>query len=86
MGLGPVGADLTLLDTPYLVGEWDLPSPVVLLSGQGHYWIALDYRMCGPEGEPSVVWLDEDMAGELQLAPDFRRFVERLRSSGDFLS
>jgi hypothetical protein len=36
-GIGPAGQTrtTTLLDTPYLVQEWDLPSPVVLLSGQG---------------------------------------------------
>ncbi|MEJ3746224.1 SMI1/KNR4 family protein [Actinomycetes bacterium KLBMP 9797] len=53
-GIGPAGqADtIALLDTPYLVQEWELPSPVVLLNGQGHYWLALDYRDCGPAGQP----------------------------------
>jgi hypothetical protein len=46
-GIGPAGqaGTTTLLDTPYLVQEWELPTPVVLLSGDGHYWIALDYRV-----------------------------------------
>ncbi|PWK47049.1 SMI1/KNR4 family protein SUKH-1 [Actinoplanes xinjiangensis] len=85
-GIGPAdhARMTTMLDSPYLVQEWELPSPVVLLSGQGHYWVALDYRKCGPTGEPSVVWLDNEMDHELPLAPDFRTFVERLTSSASF--
>ncbi|MFD5826568.1 SMI1/KNR4 family protein [Lentzea sp. NPDC060358] len=78
MGIGPEGSALTLLDTPYLVEEWDLPSPVVLLNGDGHWWIALDYRACGPQGEPSVVWLDAEDESELALAPDLRTFLDGL--------
>jgi SMI1-KNR4 cell-wall len=81
MGIGPPGDVLTLLDTPYLIEEWGLPSPIVLLSGDGHYWIALDYRECGPRGEPKVGWFDADRESELALAPDFRSFVERLQPS-----
>lgn len=72
MGIGIGGHGLSLLKTPYLVEEWGLPSPVVLLSGDGHYWIGLDYRACGERGEPSVTWFDTDSGAELPLAPDFR--------------
>jgi hypothetical protein len=78
MGIGPDETTLSLLDTPYLVQEWDLPTPIVLLAGDGHSWIALDYRTCGPHGEPSVTWLDADRQTELPLAADFRSFVEGL--------
>ena len=82
-GLGPTGdaETITMLDTAYLVQEWDLPTPVVLLSGQGHYWVALDYRTSGPNGEPVVTWVHNEMEHELRLAPNFRTFVERLTSS-----
>jgi hypothetical protein len=85
-GIGPAGEvdALSLLDTPYLVQEWDLPTPCVLLSGQGHYWVALDYRICGSHGVPSVAWIDNEMEHELQLAPDFRAFAERLAPSASF--
>src|SRR5690349_15951067 len=44
---------LNILDTPYLTQEWDLPPRQVLLSGEGHWWITLDYR----NGDvPSVTW------------------------------
>lgn len=85
-GIGPGDARdvVTLLDSPYLVEEWGLPSALVLLSGQAHCWIALDYRACGPAGEPSVVWLDDELGTELRLADSFRSFVEGLVSARSF--
>lgn len=77
-GIGRVEGTLSLLDTPYLVDEWGLPSPLVLLTGDGHWWIALDYRECGRDGEPSVTFFDTEFGQELHLAPDFRAFVEGL--------
>jgi hypothetical protein len=77
MGIGRHDGQLSLLDTAYLVEEWGL-SPLVLLSGDGHCWIALDYRGCGRRGEPSVTWFDVDGGTELPLAADFQSFAERL--------
>ncbi|MFD8481433.1 SMI1/KNR4 family protein [Kitasatospora sp. NPDC059673] len=84
LGIGHRPDALSLLDTPYLIDEWELPSPVVLLCGDGHYWIALDYRVCGPHGEPSVTWLDAEDGTELALAPDLRTFLEQLTSASAF--
>ncbi|GAA1405932.1 SMI1/KNR4 family protein [Catellatospora coxensis] len=83
-GIGSAAGTITLSDNAYLVREWDLPSPVVLLSGDGHYWVALDYRACGAAGEPSVTWLDADFGTELHLADDFRAFVCGLTRSDHF--
>src|SRR5215468_7263021 len=47
LGIGPpyeAGGPLSLLDTAYLIEEWGLPQNIVLLSGDGHTWLALDYR------------------------------------------
>ncbi|MEU4083966.1 hypothetical protein [Streptomyces aureus] len=78
MGVGRHDGRLSLLDTAYLVEEWGLPSPLVLLSGDGHSWIALDCRECGEHGEPSVTPFDADDGTELPLAADFQAFVEGL--------
>jgi hypothetical protein len=75
---------MSLLDTPYLVKEWGLPSQIVLLSGDGHCWIGLDYRGCGPDGDPSVTWFDAELDTELPLAGDFRTFVEKLTAGRAF--
>ncbi|MGW5970135.1 SMI1/KNR4 family protein [Streptomyces sp. NPDC055186] len=83
MGIGHRERTLSLLDSPYLVEEWGLPTAVVLVSGDGHHWIGLDYRACGRHGEPSVAWFDADDESELALAPDFRSFVEGLTSARD---
>ncbi|MFJ2034370.1 hypothetical protein [Streptosporangium sp. NPDC087985] len=80
MGIGRSERMTSLLDTPYLIEEWGMPSPVVLLSGDGHHWIGLDYRGCGRAGDPAVAWFDADLNTELALARDFRSFLEGLSS------
>ncbi|MFF3735291.1 SMI1/KNR4 family protein [Streptomyces sp. NPDC002476] len=62
-------------------GQWGLPSPLVPLSGDGHWWIALDCRTCGAQGGPSVTWFDTEVPAELSLAEDFRTFIERLTAA-----
>ncbi len=84
LGIGRRERTLSLLDTPYLIEEWDLPSPVVLISGDGHWWIGLDYRICSRQAEPSVTWFDTELETELALASDFRSFVECLTTDTAF--
>jgi len=79
-GIGHDGRGVTILDSQYLIKEWGLPSPVVLLSGDGPCWIGLDYRTCGEAGSPSVTWFDADFKAELPLAENFRTFVEGLQA------
>ena len=46
----------------------------------GHDMIALDYRHCGPEGEPEVVHVGEDDHFKITwLAKDFESFIRGLR-------
>ncbi|MBB2923481.1 hypothetical protein FHR80_002406 [Cellulomonas cellasea] len=64
----------------YLVAEWDYPDVGVVLldtpSG-GHDTVMLDYRRCGPTGEPAVVHVDEDRVPR-EVAPSFAAFVAAL--------
>ncbi|MEC3973989.1 hypothetical protein [Amycolatopsis sp. H20-H5] len=55
-----------------------MPSPILLLSGDGHTWIGLDYRVRGRQCEPSVTWFDADDESELALAADFESFLDGL--------
>jgi hypothetical protein len=72
-----IGPDFqTILSSPYLTDVWGLPGTAVLLSGDGHWWIALDYR--GGD-EPVVTWFDTEWEQDMQLAASFRAFVENGR-------
>jgi hypothetical protein len=79
-------SDQGVLRTPYLLNEWGMPEGLVLLTGDGHWWIALDYRQSGSASPPSLVWYDNEVGEDIQLAPDFTSFVEGLRSEDDFAS
>ena len=72
---------LNLLDTAYLAAEWDLPPKQVLLSGDGHWWLTLDYRN-GPN--PSVAWLDLESGEDIQVAESFASFLDALVPSSTY--
>jgi SMI1/KNR4 family protein SUKH-1 len=60
---------------------WGHDANAVLLTGDGHWYIALDYRA---GEEPSVLWLDIELGEEVQLAPTFEAFVEGLVPAEQF--
>jgi hypothetical protein len=66
---------MNLVRTPELVQEWGLPPNQVLLSGDGHYWITLDYRT---GSSPSVAWIDVECGEDKQVAPSFAAFLQGL--------
>lgn len=77
------GANIThggihnILLTEYMTNEWDLPPRQVLLDGDGHTWVSLDYR---DSDEPSVVWLNAEMGREELVAKTFGDFFAALRA------
>ncbi|WEG18895.1 SMI1/KNR4 family protein [Alkalihalophilus pseudofirmus] len=74
-GIG-IGTEKGILDSSYLIQEWDMPENIVLISGDGHAWIALDYR--NTKSEPAVMYIDVEQEQELQLAHDFESFIKGL--------
>lgn len=75
------GQRLGILSSKYWIELLGLPQHIVLLWGDFHHYIALDYRS-GPTN-PSVVYLWERgignrQWGDLQLAPDFDKFLSKL--------
>jgi hypothetical protein len=64
-----------LLHSEYMTKEWGLPPKQVLLSGDGHYWITLDYRK---GAVPSVAWIDVECNEDIQIAPSFAAFLTGL--------
>jgi hypothetical protein len=65
-----IDRDLLEEHAPYL------PKKQVLLAGDGHCWITLDYRF----GEvPSVLWIDTEVEEIIPIAPTFESFYDGLR-------
>jgi len=67
-----------------LCREWDYPQPSLVLSSEGPTAVLLDYRRCGPQGEPAVVFVDTDhevdgRPAEWTLALDVGSFLASLR-------
>ena len=67
----------TVLVTPYMTREWELPPKQVLLAGDGHTWLSLDYR---ESADPRVVILQQDLDdyGTTVLAESFGVFLTKL--------
>lgn len=78
------GTGAGILVTDYMTEEWGLPPGLVLLNGDGHWWIALDYRHSGADGPPTVVWIDVDRDEDVPLAPSFEDFVAGLVTADQF--
>lgn len=65
-----------ILDSPYLINEWGLPEKLVVINGDGHGWVALDYR--AGKTNPKVIHVDTEMEKEQELAPTFADFLTKL--------
>lgn len=77
---GEWGIDNTDRGSRYMVAEWGYPDVGVVIcdtpSG-GHDTVMLDYTECGPEGEPAVVYVDEDRVPR-RIAASFAEFAAGL--------
>ena len=64
LGIGP--AEVSVLDSKYMIEEWQIPVNGVLISStpSGHDWVLLDYGDCGPQGEPAVAYVDDGSPGD----------------------
>lgn len=60
--------------TRYLTPEWGLPERLVLLDGDGHTWVALDYRNCSGNN-PNAVFIESDSGATVQIASSFAELL-----------
>jgi SMI1-KNR4 cell-wall len=66
-----------MFKTRALIAEWGLPEGIVLLSGDGHSWVALDYR--NTKKEPPVIFVESESGRTESIAPNFENFLQRLK-------
>jgi hypothetical protein len=77
--IDPTNPFCFILGSEYLCIEWEMPLGLVLLAGNGHTWVALDYRNWEPDEEPPVVYVNNISENEVYpLAPDFATFLDGL--------
>jgi len=70
-----------ILDSAYLIEEWGLPHKQVLLTGDGHWWITLDYRK---SKIPSVRWIDLECDQDIHISDNFEDFINGLVSEDTY--
>lgn len=68
--------------------EWGYPPIGVYFAdcpSAGHDMLGLDYRACGPAGEPPVVHVDQERGFRITaVAASFEAFIRNLRPETDF--
>jgi len=70
-----------ILDSDYLTKEWGLPEKQVVINGDGHWWITLDYRV---GDNPVVKWIDVECEEEVLITNNFDDFINGLVSDEEF--
>ncbi|WP_407569206.1 SMI1/KNR4 family protein [Deinococcus altitudinis] len=92
-GLSGIGREKTYglcgeLGSQFMIDEWGYPPLGIYFAdcpSAGHDMVALDYRECGPQGEPCVVHVDQEGDYEVTwLAPDFATFIAQLQPEEAF--
>lgn len=72
IGTSPV----SICRPPHFAREWGLPTGLILLDGDGHAWIAFDYRQS--TSAPPIVFVDSHSGDSLFIAEDFGQFFGSL--------
>jgi hypothetical protein len=76
------------LGSKFWMGEWGYPPIGIYFAdcpSAGHDMFCLDYRQCGPNGEPQVVHVDQESDYEITfVAENFEAFVRGLEDEDAF--
>lgn len=71
-----IAEDEGIMDSAYLIKEWELPEGLVWIFGDGHTWVAMDYRKT--KENPAIHYFDVEMEEDFKLADSFDEFIEGL--------
>ena len=86
-GIYSIGQDMTYslcgeFKSSFWVDEWGYPAIGIYFAdcpSAGHDMLCLDYRECGPRGEPQVVHVDQEWDYKITfVAKDFESFIRGL--------
>lgn len=70
------------MGSQFMIDEWKYPAIGVAICdcpSAGHDMVFLDYRECGPQGEPKVVHIDQEYHYKITpLANNFEEFIRGL--------
>jgi hypothetical protein len=76
------------LGSQFWIEEWEYPPIGVYFAScpsAGHDMICLDYRECGPDGEPQVVHIDQEWDYKIVfVAENFEAFIRGLEDDSAF--
>jgi hypothetical protein len=72
----------------FWVAEWGYPAIGIYFAdcpSAGHDMLCLDYRVCGPSGEPQVVHIDQEYNYKITpVAQNFESFIRGLEDGSAF--
>ncbi|MBD3861274.1 SMI1/KNR4 family protein [Bacillus sp. 28A-2] len=71
-----IAEDDGIMESEYLIKEWDLPKGLILINGDGHTWVAMDYRKT--KENPPIHYFDLEMEEDFKLADSFDELIKGL--------
>ncbi|WP_321999358.1 SMI1/KNR4 family protein [Bacillus pumilus] len=71
-----IAEDDGIMESEYLIEEWELPKGLILINGDGHTWVAMDYRKT--KENPPIHYFDLEMEEDFKLADSFDELIKGL--------
>ncbi len=76
--LNGIAIDDGIGENNYLLEEWELPKGLILIGGDGHSWVALDYRNYDGDNPP-ICCIESGRRKGKKIADNFEGFLKQLK-------